>query len=140
MSTETKSESKVLDAMLLPSDFPVMHSKTLLKEALDLMTSRALGVACIVDEVGVLKAIFTDGDIRRKLLKIQKPSSALLADDVLEHAICNPLTINPDSSLHDALRLMEGRKVWDLPVVDNHGKLVGLLHMHSVIKALLLRL
>jgi CBS domain-containing protein len=40
-------------------------------------------------------------------------------------------------SLIDAVSLMEDKQVWDLPVVDS-GQLVGLLHLHSAIKTLLL--
>ena len=40
-------------------------------------------------------------------------------------------------SLIDAVGLMEEKQVWDLPVVDG-GKLVGLLHLHYAIKALLM--
>jgi len=39
----------------------------------------------------------------------------------------NPITVNPDTSVPDALRLMREHKVRRLPVVDRHGKLVGIV-------------
>lgn len=39
----------------------------------------------------------------------------------------NPVTIQPDTSVPDALRLMRERKVRRLPVVDSHGRLVGIV-------------
>ncbi len=39
----------------------------------------------------------------------------------------NPVTIQPDTSVPDALRLMRERKVRRLPIVDSHGRLVGIV-------------
>lgn len=128
---------KVENVMIELDKFPVLSENLFLKEALDVMNSKSLGIACIIDREGNLKGILTDGDIRRKLLKVQKPLSALFVDDCLEHAIISPIVTSPDASLKNAVELMGERQVWDLPVVDNSGKLVGLLHLHQVVKALL---
>jgi acetoin utilization protein AcuB len=39
----------------------------------------------------------------------------------------NPITVRPDTPVPDALRLMRERKVRRLPVVDSHGRLVGIV-------------
>jgi len=39
----------------------------------------------------------------------------------------NPVTVNPETSVPDALRLMRERKVRRLPVIDGHGRLVGIV-------------
>lgn len=39
----------------------------------------------------------------------------------------NPVTVRPDTPVPDALRLMRERKVRRLPVVDAHGRLVGIV-------------
>ena len=84
-----------------------------------------------------LLGILTDGDIRRKLLKVQKPFSAFFVDDALEHAIRSPLTIQPGDTLVHAIDLMGEKQIWDLPVVNDQGILIGLLHLHPAVKALL---
>jgi arabinose-5-phosphate isomerase len=96
-----------------------------------------LGIACVVDNNAKLLGILTDGDIRRKLLKVQKPFSAFFIDDALVHAIRTPVTILPTDTLMRAVELMGKKQIWDLPVVNEDGKLVGLLHLHPVIQALL---
>ena len=128
---------KVENVMIGLDKFPVVPENLFLKEALDIMNSKTFGIACITDRDGNLKGILTDGDIRRKLIQVQKPLSALFVDDCLEHAILSPIVTSPKVSLIDAVELMEARQVWDLPVVDNAGKLIGLLHLHQVVKALL---
>jgi len=46
---------------------------------------------------------------------------------VKERMSRHPITISPDVSLHDALRIMNQEKVRRLPVLDKKGKLVGIV-------------
>lgn len=128
---------KVKDIMISLDKFPVVRENLFFKEALDVMSEKKLGIACIVDQNNHLMGILTDGDIRRKLLKVQNPLSALFIDDCIEHAILNPVVSSPETSLKEAINVMEEHQVWDLPVVDENGKLIGLLHLHPAVKALL---
>ena len=133
MSIQNK---KVGDVMLGFGSFPVVTENTILKEALEKMDDFRLGIACIIGQNNQLSGIITDGDIRRKILSVQKPLAAFFIDDVINQSIKSPITASSDTSLIDAVDLMENKQVWDLPVIDD-GKLVGLLHLHSVIKVLL---
>ena len=133
MSIQNKN---VGDVILGVGSFPIVRENTILKEALEKMDNFRLGVACIVNDNSQLLGIITDGDIRRKLLAMQKPLAAFFIDDAINQAIKSPITVSSDMSLIDAVGLMEEKQVWDLPVVDD-SKLVGLLHLHSAIKALL---
>ena len=137
MSTLDKDSITVCDVMLSLQAFPIINETVILKEALEKMSSTRLGIVCIVNENMKLSGILTDGDIRRKLLKVQKPFSAFFVDDALIHAILSPITILPNATLVDAIRLMEDKEVWDLPVVDQNGTLGGLLHLHKAIQKLL---
>lgn len=47
----------------------------------------------------------------------------------------NPVTVRPDTSVPDALRLMRERKVRRLPVVDSHGRLVGIVSDKDLLSA-----
>ena len=127
----------VSEVMMPLERCPVIRERVILKEALEVMGQSRLGIACIVGEYNLLLGIVTDGDIRRKLLKVQKPVSALFVDDALVHSIRTPTTIKPDVSLKEAIVLMGLKQVWDLPVVDDTNNLVGLLHLHPAIEALL---
>ena len=46
---------------------------------------------------------------------------------VRERMSRHPITIRPDTSLHDALRIMQEAKVRRLPVLDEKAKLVGIV-------------
>ena len=127
----------VSDVMLSLDKFPVLKKDTIVKVCLDEMSRYRLGIACIIDDSGFLLGVFTDGDLRRKLLKSQKPIASFFVDDVLDHGSHNPFKIKDSDPLADAIELMELHQVWDLPVVDNSANLVGLLHLHPAVKALL---
>ena len=137
MSTPISSLLKVSDVMLRPERFPVLEESVIFKKVLEEMGRDRLGIACICDKSGKMLGILTDGDVRRMLLAVQKPIAALLIDDALEHAVRTPQTTGPTVLLADAIETMGHSQIWDLPVVDDDGVLVGLLHLHPAVEALL---
>ena len=128
---------KVKDVMIPVEKFPIIEKTTILKEALTEMGEANLGLVCIVNENQELIGLITDGDLRRKLLKVQKPFSSFFIDDALIHAKKNPITCSPDDELKKIVNLMGEKQIWDLPVVDKNKKLVGLLHLHPAVKKLI---
>ena len=137
MSIQKDKEMLVSEVMIGLERAPVVHESIILKEALEEMGRSRLGIVCIVGTGGKLLGILTDGDIRRSLLKVQKPFSAFFVDDALDHAIRAPVTIAPAETLAHAVDVMEDKQIWDLPVVNERQELVGLLHLHPAIQALL---
>jgi CBS domain-containing protein len=137
MSTQKNEAMLVSNVMMGLDRVPTIKENVILKEALEEMGRTRLGIVCIVSGDNKLLGILTDGDIRRKLLKVQKPFSAFFVDDALDHAIRSPITTQPGDTLIHAVNMMEQKQIWDLPVVDDEGLLVGLLHLHPAVQALL---
>lgn len=135
MSTSTTRT--IADILLPPEAIPAMPPSTLVKEALEKMSASKLGLACIVDDDGRLIGLFTDGDLRRLLLRSQKPLSALFADDIIDHARREFTSVSADTSIDDALNLLQEREIFDLPVLGADGQLQGLIHLHPALRALL---
>ncbi len=101
------------------------------KQVVIAMTRRPLGAACIVDEEGRLLGIITDGDLRRAL-EAHDDIRGLCAADIMTKT---PVTVCPDTRLHEALRLMEDRpsQISVLPVVDPQTRrCLGLLRLHDI--------
>lgn len=112
---------------------PVVHSKTLVQEALFVITDKGLGAVSVVDENGIMQGVLTDGDIRRGLSKgvdfLQRPVAELMTKD--------PKTITKDKLAAQALHIMESNKpkpITVLPVVDENKKVIGLLHMTDLVR------
>ena len=127
----------VSDVMLSLDKFPVVRSDSIVKTCIEKMGVYRLGICAIISKSGQFLGVFTDGDLRRTLLKIQRPIASLFVDDVIEYASRMPLTVSPNDSLELAIELMGLNEVWDLPVTDHNGKLIGLLHLHPAVKSLL---
>lgn len=136
MSNNLYKNFIVRDVMIAMDSFPVVKKDTILKEAIETMGLSNLGIISVVDNNDTLLGIITDGDLRRKLLKVQKPLSFFLIDDVIDHCIKEPLTTQLEVKLTDALKIMEDNEIWDLPVVNENKKLMGMLHLHQVVKKL----
>ena len=127
----------VQEVMLEKKYFPIVEENEILKTALDKMNSFGHGIVCLINYKSELIGVITDGDIRRRLLSSQKPLSAMFIDDAIKHSIKSPITISNNSKLEDAVNLMEKKKIWDLPVINENNHLIGLLHLHNAIKKLL---
>jgi arabinose-5-phosphate isomerase len=123
---------KAKDKMKKLSEIPVLEENASLKKALDAMNQKLLGIACFVDNAGILKGLLTDGDLRRLLLTKQSPLPALLISDALSFGNTNPSVAYPDDEIIKLQEIMNSKRIWDLPIVDMSNKLIGLVHKHDV--------
>ena len=126
MSTKAKDKMKKL------SQIPVLEENASLKKALDVMSQKRLGIACFVDNMGKLKGLLTDGDLRRLLLTKQSPLPALLVSDALSFGSINPSVAFEEDEIIKLRDVMNEKQIWDLPIVDSNHKLIGLVHRHDV--------
>ena len=120
------------DKMISLEKFPVLEHDVTLTKALDIMAKDHIGVACFVDASKHLVGVLTDGDLRRLILTKQNPLPALLVSHALDFGNSNPTTVKATELLSSAREIMDSKRIWDLPVVDDSGELVGLLHRHNV--------
>ena len=127
----------VSDVMLSNDKFPIMSNDNLVSETLRNMSKYSLGIACIINNQNELLAVFTDGDIRRTLLNSHKPIGSFFMDDVMDYATKNVKFVHPSQTLKEAVEMMGRDKIWDLPVVDSKNHLLGLLHLHPALEAVL---
>lgn len=125
------------EVMIKLNHFPIVFKNELLRETIEEINKYGLGIACIIDSNKKLIGVLTDGDIRRLILKVQKPISATFVDDAYFYATKEFANVQEKTLLEDALLKMEKLKIWDLPVIDNDGKLKGLLHLHPALKSVL---
>lgn len=101
-------------------------------DALPAITAARAGSILIVDEKRKLLGIFTDGDLRRVLLKSPDPA-AVLRTPVREFASMPCISIRGDELLESALRLCAQKKFDELPVIDRKGVLLGLLDLQDLV-------
>jgi arabinose-5-phosphate isomerase len=105
-----------------------------LKQVIIAMTQRPMGAACVISPAQELIGLVTDGDLRRAL-QVHDDIRGLCAGNVMTKG---PVTIAPDATLHEALRVMENRssQISVLPVVDPvSSRCLGLLRLHDIYQA-----
>ncbi len=127
----------VKDIMLKMGEFPTVGKNELFRESIEEMNKFGLGITCIVDSQNKLLGVLTDGDIRRLILRVQKPLAAIFVDEAYSFSTTKFTKMNENTFLSEAVIKMEKLKIWDLPVTDNNGVLKGLLHLHPALKFVL---
>ncbi|KAB2907684.1 MAG: KpsF/GutQ family sugar-phosphate isomerase [Ignavibacteriaceae bacterium] len=120
---------KISEIMYKGEAIPVVHETTSFKDSILEITSKRLGVTCVVDSSGKLLGVITDGDLRR-LLERTTELSTLRARDMMTE---NPKKIKPGQLASYALQKMENYKITTLPVTDKEDKPVGIVHLHDLV-------
>jgi arabinose-5-phosphate isomerase len=107
---------------------PRVTTKTRMPDVIYEMSRKKLGITAVVDGEKLV-GIISDGDLRRLLEKRGKDVLDLQASDCMTR---NPRTISAGEFATAALAVMEEKKITSLAVVDDDGKLHGIVHLHDL--------
>lgn len=112
-------------------DLPLIEETASMSDLLLVMTGKRLG--CVVTRAadGKLTGIFTDGDLRRTL-EDHPDLYACVASDV---TIKQPKSVRTSALLDSALAIMERYAITQLPTIDADGNLIGIIHLHDILKS-----
>ena len=121
----------VRDVMRSGQAVPSVAADATLSTALLEITQKGMGMTAIVDAVGRPLGVFTDGDLRRLIERVQDFSKVNISD--VMHA--SPRQVSPDQLAVDAVAVMEEFRINQMLVVDADGMLVGALHIHDLTRA-----
>ena len=108
---------------------PRVRRDTRMADVIHEMSSKRLGMTCVVDGTGELAGVVTDGDLRRLMMSRPADVLALTAGDVMTP---NPLTIRRDQLAVEALRIMEAHKITSVIVVDERRAVEGVVQLHDL--------
>ena len=120
----------VEDIMLKGDSLPLVSVNSLLKDVLYEISEKRMGMAIIIDGKKNLKGIFTDGDLRR----IQETTSINFDSKISRFMKKNPLTIEPDKNISDAISLLNTKKINQLVVLNKNKKVIGALSIHTLLE------
>jgi arabinose-5-phosphate isomerase len=108
---------------------PVVGLNAAMHAVLDEMSSKEMGMTCVVDGTGLLLGVITDGDLRRQLKRSANVLN-LTAADVMTHG---PVTVSRTTLAAEALNIMEQRKITSIVVVeDGSSRVAGVVHLHDL--------
>lgn len=116
--------------VMVTADLPVLGPAALMREAIVMLAERR-GIAIIVDEEGMLLGVITSGDFTRL---IEHDANALTVP------ACNVMTPDPKSARDEELASavvfrMEKHGIMAMPVLDERGRVIGVVHLHDLMRA-----
>jgi arabinose-5-phosphate isomerase len=121
----------VQDVMHSGPQVPVVTPDTLLSDALLEMSGKGLGMTTVLSEQGELLGVFTDGDLRRALDQRIDITSTPISRLMTRHA----KSVVPGMLAAEALRIMEENSISSLVVLDDSGRLAGIVHLMALLRA-----
>lgn len=137
---------------MMMTQVPTVPSNASLAEVVDLLVSHARRRVVVVDDARRVVGIITDGDLIKRATETERESliqslarrlpvggaekfhlSRRTAAEVMTSPV---ITVTPDTSLLEALRLLLSHRIKRLPVVDAEGRLAGLVGRGGVLQVL----
>lgn len=130
MKRENYSDQKVkevaeYDFITLPEDFLVAEVAKIMRDK-DVSSVVITRKGAQKEPVGIL----TERDIIRRVMAENKGPFKVTSGSVMSSPV---ITIDPESSVKDAIRLMRSKKIRRLPVVDDLGEIVGIVTLKSAV-------
>jgi len=110
------------------AEAPVVKTDTPMRDVIYEMSSKGLGMTCVVNANLELVGIITDGDLRRSMVDNNRLLE-MTARDVMTK---RPIVIDPSTLAAQALLIMEQRKITSLVVGGNAQTVAGVLHLHDL--------
>lgn len=122
--------TRVQDLMHTGDELPAVGINMQATDALSSMSKKRFGITGVVDDNGKLVGVFTVGD----LLRVVEKGTDLTSLNIGDIMTPGGQTVEAGALAVEALKRMEG-KITALFVCDDHGKPVGIIHLHDVLQA-----
>ncbi|EJF08577.1 MULTISPECIES: CBS domain-containing protein [Pontibacter] len=100
--------------------------------ALETMVEQNVGALIVMDN-GKFAGMFTERDYARKVILKGKASRDTLVQEIMSE---HPVTVTPDTTLEQCMKLMTQKYIRHLPVFDNQ-ELIGLVSIGDIVKCMM---
>ncbi len=110
------------------NEAPTVSSTDDITKVIIEISSKRLGATAVIEDEKMI-GVITDGDLRRMIEK-HRDFSNLVAKDIMS---IDPMTIEKDALVVNALSLMRENNITQLPVMGDN-KYIGVIHLHDILK------
>jgi arabinose-5-phosphate isomerase len=109
---------------------PIVRSDTRMRDVIYEMSSKGLGMTCVIDGDETLLGIITDGDLRRRMER----GGEILGLSAVEVMTRRPVAVARHILAAEALNIMEQRKITSIVVAEDGepARVAGVLHLHDL--------
>ncbi len=111
------------------NEVPKVQSEDGIRRVIIEISSKRLGATAVLNENEELLGVITDGDLRR-MMEEKEDVGDLKAEDIMT---VNPMTVDSDMLVSDALNIMRANNITQLLVVNNKTY-KGVIHLHDILK------
>ena len=125
-----KSFIKVREIMIKEKDLPFIDGNISIIDAMEKISKKGFGLGLIKIK-GIVKGIFTDGDLRRMI----NNRIDLTSTPIKEVMTKNFKFVKDVDLVLDVSRIMEDQKIYSLIVKNSNKKIIGLIRMHEILSA-----
>jgi arabinose-5-phosphate isomerase len=125
-----KKLMRVESVMHAGTHCPIVSAAAKMRDVIYEMSSKGLGMTCVLDPDERLLGIITDGDLRRHMDR----TPHLLESCARDVMTVDPVSVRPGTLAVEALNIMEQRRITSIVVVDgDEGRRVaGVVHLHDL--------
>ena len=122
------------DLMLTKNKIPFINEDASMKEAIRVINLKRLGFLVIINDKGITKGVFTDGDLKRLIQKKKQINNLKIKSFMIR----NPFCIEKNALASDILSQMNKKKITNVCVFseENTQKTIGVLHIHDLLNNL----
>ena len=120
---------RIRDIMLKNVAVPKINYQSSLGDAIIEISDKKVGFTAIVDDKNTIVGIFTDGDLRRALLK-QKDINSPISECMSK----KPITLNENQLAIEAVNIMEKSKISGFIVRNDKNNPTGIVNLHVLLK------
>jgi CBS domain-containing protein len=119
-------------ALLKAADVPAttVARNTTVIEAVNAMEKNRVGAVAVVEQ-GFLKGIFTERDVMRRVVLAKRNPETTTMSEVMTTPV---QTVPSDTSRHEALVMMIEKHIRHLPIVDQEGRILGMLSIRNLLQ------
>ena len=122
---------KIEDVMVSGEPLPVVPENMPMREALNVLSSKNLGIVVAVNRDEKISGVFTTGDLMRLL----EDEQSFLDKPLLEFTHPDPKTIAPEELAAKALHEMETHSITCLVVADQENRPIGIVQIYYILRS-----
>ena len=122
---------KIEDVMVSGETLPVVPENMQMREALNVLSRKNLGIVVAVNRKEEISGVFTTGDLMRLL----DDEQSFLDKPLLEFTHPDPKTIAPEELAAKALHVMETHSITCLVVADQENRPIGIVQIYYILRA-----
>ena len=150
--------NKTVFDVMTPTPITV-KAETNLKDAIELLAKNKISGVPVVDEEGKLEGILSESDLMWQESGVEPPPYIMILDSIIylknparyekqihkalgqtvgEVMSAKPVSIKSDRTIKEAAQILHHKKIRRLPVVDNLGKVIGIVTQGDIIREMAL--